>query len=134
MGIINEFIEALDAEITALKSGKGGNTAYVHNGQMIRSLFEFHIYEFTLESFLIAMDDMPAIIEVKNTEYECDIISVNGLKVQISIKEYLGKTIPKAKIITKAWYILERLKKKYEENLDNKSKFEQSNKLFQNNN
>lgn len=131
MTIVKEFIDALAIEIDALKEGKGGSIVTVHNGELIRQTLDIFIYQFTLENFLIALDDTPANIEVKGKEYDCDIISVTGQQVQISVKQKLGDRIPIAKIKTNTWYLLERLKKKYEDNLNTQSRFENSNKLFQ---
>lgn len=131
MIIIKEFIDALTIEIEALKKGKGGSIVTLYNGEMIRQTLDLFIYQFNLENFLIALDDTPANIEVNGKEYDCDIISVTGQQIQISIKQKLGERIPVAKIITNTWYLLERLKKKYEDNLNTESRFINSNKLFQ---
>jgi superfamily I DNA and/or RNA helicase len=130
MTIINEFIEALNQEIDTLKKGKGGNTVTVYNGELIRKTLDLSIYQFTLENFLIILDDTPANIEINGNDYECDIISVNGQQIQVSIKYNLNDRISVAKIKTNTWYLLERLKKKYEENLTNLTRFQNSNELF----
>lgn len=134
MTIVKEFIDALSIEIDALKRGKGGSIVTVYNGELIRQTLDLFIYQFTLENFLIALDDTPANIEVNGKEYECDIISVTGQQVQISIKQKLSERIPSAKIKTNTWYLLERLKKKYEENLNTQNRFDNSDKLFQDQN
>lgn len=134
MAIINEFIDALEIEIDALKKGKGGNIVTVYNGELIRQTLDLYIYQFTLENFLIALDDTPANIEVNGNKYDCNIISVTGQQVQISIEQKLAQRIPVAKITTNTWYLLDLLKKKYETNLNTQSRFENSNKLFQDQN
>jgi superfamily I DNA and/or RNA helicase/ssDNA-binding Zn-finger/Zn-ribbon topoisomerase 1 len=130
MAIINEFIDALAIEIETLKKGKGGNIVTVYNGELIRQTLDLFIYQFTLENFLVALDDTPANIEVNGKEYECDIISITGQQVQISIKQKISDRIAVAKIKTNTWYLLERLRKKYEDNLGSQARFENSNKLF----
>lgn len=129
--IIEEFINALDIEINAIKQGKKGSIVKVFNGERIRQTIDLFIYQFTLENFLIALDDTPAIIEVNGKEYNCDIISVTGQLVQISINQDLGEQIPSATIKTNTWYLLEQLKEKYENNRNTQKRFENSNKLFQ---
>ncbi len=133
MTIVKEFIDALSIEIEALKDGKGGSIVTVYNGELIRQTIDLFIYQFTLENFLVALDDTPASIEINGKEYECEIISVTGLQVQIAINIKLGELIPLAKIKTNTWYLLERLKVKYQTNLSTQSRFENSNKLFQDN-
>lgn len=132
MTIVKEFIDALAIEIDALKKGKGGSIVTVYNGELMRKTLDLFIYQFTLENFLVALDDTPANIEVNGKEYDCDIISVTGQHVQIAIKQKLSEIIPVAKIKTNTWYLLERLRKKFEENQNTQSRFENSNKLFQN--
>lgn len=131
MTIVKEFIDAIAIEIDALKKGKGGSIVTVYNGELIRQTLDLFIYQFTLENFLIALDDTPAYIEVNGKEYDCEIISIIGQQVQIAIKQKLADRIPVAKIKTNTWYLLERLRKKYEDNLNTQSRFENSNKLFQ---
>lgn len=131
MTIVKEFIDALAIEIDALKKGKGGSIVTVYNGELIRQPLDLFIYQFTLENFLVALDDTPANIEVNGKEYDCDIISLTGQQVQIAIKQKIADRIPVAKIKTNTWYLLERLRKKYEDNLSTQSRFENSNKLFQ---
>lgn len=111
MTIVKEFIDALAIEIDALKKGKGGSIVTVYNGELIRQTLDLFIYQFTLENFLITLDDTPANIEVNGKEYECNIISVTGQQVQLSINQKLSERIPVAKIKTNTWYLLERLKK-----------------------
>jgi superfamily I DNA and/or RNA helicase len=130
MSIINEFIDALNIEIDALKKGKGGSIVSVYNGEFIRKTLDLNIYQFTLENFLIVLDDTPANIEINGKEYECEIISVNGQQIQVSLKYTSNERISVAKIKTNTWYLLDRLKKKYEENLLNHTQFKSSNALF----
>lgn len=131
MTIVKEFIDALAIEIDALKKGKGGNIVTIYNGELVRQTLDLFIYQFALENFLIALDDTPANIEVNGKQYDCDIISVNGQQVHIALKQKLADRIPIAKIKTNTWYLLERLRKKYEDNLNTQSRFGISNKLFQ---
>ncbi len=131
MMLIQEFIEALDSEISALKRGQGNNSVTIINGKLNKATAGLYIYEFKLESFLNTIDDTPAAIEVSSREFDCTIISVTGQMVQISVETDLGKVIPSAKLKTNTWYLLERLKNNYEENLSNDSKFSNSEELFQ---
>lgn len=131
MTIVKEFIDALAIEIDALKKGNGGGITAINNGELIRQTLDLFIYQFTLENFLVTLDDTPGKIEINGKEYDCEIVSVKGQQVQVAIMQRLGDRIPVAKLITKTWFLLENLKKKYEDNLNTESKFENSNKLFQ---
>jgi len=134
MLFIDEFINALDEEIDALKRGKNGNVVTVYNGKLLQQLAGFYIYQFTLENFLTVLEDTPAEIEISGQLYKCVIVSLTGQQIQISIEQKLPQTIPVAKIKTNNWYLLELLKNKYQENLNNHLKFQNSNRLFQDQN
>lgn len=133
MSIIQEFIEALTSEINALKKGKGSGVVTVYNGKFKKQSLDFYIYQFNLENFLVILEGSPAIIEINGTEYECDINSVNGQQIQIALKKRLSDLIPLARIKTNTWYLLELLKKKYEEHIDDDRLFIHSYKLFSKN-
>lgn len=130
MPITKEFIDALNIEIDALKRGKGGNIISIFNGELLQKITDLYVYQFNLENFLIVLDDTPASIEINGKEYDCDIISVSGLQVQILIKHKLADQIPIGKIKTNTWYLLERLRKKFEDNQNTQYLFENSDKLF----
>ncbi|MBF7081701.1 AAA family ATPase [Desulfallas sp. Bu1-1] len=129
--LIPEFIQALQQEIDALKKGKGGNIVKVFNGRLLRETSGLFVYLFHLENFLTAIDDTPAEIEVNGTRCPCQIISVQGMEVQIALERSFGQYIAEAKIQTNLWFLLEMLRKKYEESLANAgTKFKMSDTLF----
>ena len=105
----------------------------VYNGKLIKNQLDLYIYQFNFESFLAVLEDTPAKIEIQGIDYDCEIISVNGQQVQIALKETLGNSIPTAKIKINTWYLLEILKKKYEESLSDNKKFKNGYKLFSGN-
>ncbi|MHA1875490.1 MAG: AAA domain-containing protein [Promethearchaeota archaeon] len=128
---IKEFIQALDEEICALKEGKGGNVFKLYNGRFKRESAGLYIYTFRLESPLIVMDDTPGDLEVNSQFYSCQIVMSQGMEVQIAIEKYIGQHVSEAKIQTNLWYLLEMLKKKYEEEHNNtEQNFEMGEKIF----
>jgi len=129
--LISEFMQALQQEINALKKGKGGSMVKVFNGRLLRETSGLFVYVFHLENFLIALDDTPAEIEVAGTKCQCQVVSVRGMEVQIALEKSFGQNVAEAKIWTNLWFLLELLRKKYEEALPSAdSKFEISKKLF----
>ncbi len=129
--LIPEFVQALQKEIDALKKGKGGSTVKVFNGRLLRATSGLFIYLFHLENFLAAIDDTPAEIEVSGRRYSCQIISVQGMEVQIALEKKLGQAIAEAKIQTNLWFLLELLRKKFEESVPSAGdKFKMSEQLF----
>jgi translation elongation factor EF-1beta len=128
--IINEFISALNSEIEELKKGRGGSTVSIYDGEFVRESANLFIYQFSLENILITMDDTPAEIEINGRNHNCYVVTVSGQNVILSLEENLGNKIPFAKLKTNTWYLLEILKKKYEEFGNDAQKFTQSLKLF----
>jgi hypothetical protein len=113
--LIREFIQALAEEIEAIKQGKGGSIITVYDGSFIRREGPFCVYIFSTESPLIVMDDAPAEVEVGGERFSGQIISVQGSEVAVGIEHDFGKTIAEARLITNLWYLLEALRKRYEE-------------------
>ncbi|OPX93692.1 MAG: RecBCD enzyme subunit RecD [Pelotomaculum sp. PtaB.Bin104] len=129
--LIPEFIQALQKEIDALKRGKGGSIVKVFNGRLIRETSGLFIYLFHLENFLAAIDDTPAEIVVGGKRYQCQIVFVQGMEVQIALEKNIGQAIAEAKIQTNLWFLLELLRKKFEESIPSASdKFKNSEQLF----
>lgn len=125
-GLIQEFIEALIQEIEALKKGRGGSSVTVVDGAFVRQDGPFYVYVFSTESPLIVMDDAPAEVEIGGNRFPGQIISVQGSEVAVGIECDFGRTIAHAKVITNLWYLLEALRKRYEEVLNGQRKFEAS--------
>lgn len=116
--LIREFMQALVEEIDAIKRGRGGSIITVSDGDFVRREGPFFVYVFTTESPLIVMDDAPAEVEVGGLRFPGQIISVQGSEVAVGIENDLGKTIAQARLITNLWYLLEALRKRYEEVLN----------------
>lgn len=114
--VIDEFVLALNEEIAALKKGKGGTNVRVFNGQLVKQLPGMYIYRFHLENFLVAMDDTPGEIIVNGRRLNCQVITVQGLEVEVSIDQHLGQSISEAILQTNLWFLLELLAKKLTEN------------------
>ncbi|HRT69988.1 MAG TPA: AAA domain-containing protein [Syntrophales bacterium] len=113
--IINEFIIALDQEITAIKKGKGGSIVKVFNGCFLRRVSGLFIYVFNLENFLAVLDDSPAEIDIRGKRYSAQVLLTQGLEVEIGIEQFCGQHIAEAKLQTNMWYLLELLKNKFTE-------------------
>jgi len=113
--IIEEFIQALDEEIEAIKKGKGGSIVKIFNGRFLREISGLFVYVFNLENFLAVLDDSPAEIEIRGTRYRAQVLLTQGLEFEIGIEHSCGQFIPEATLHTNLWYLLELLKKKYSE-------------------
>ena len=116
--LIREFIQVLAEEIEAIKKGGGGSIITVIDGVFARRDGPFFVYIFTTESPLIVMEDAPAEVEIGGQKFAGQIVSVQGSEVAVAIEGNLGNTIPQARLITNLWYLLEALRKRYEEVLN----------------
>lgn len=122
--LIKEFMQALTEEIEAVKKGKGGSVVTVYDGAFVRREGPFHVYIFATESRLIVMDDAPAEVEVGGQRFAGQIISVLGSEVAVGIEHDFGKSVAEARLITNLWYLLEALRKRYEDVLTGQSTLE----------
>ena len=104
--IIDEFIQALNDEIEALRKGKGGSIVKVFNGRFIREISGLFVYVFNLENFLAVLDDSPAEIEIRGTRYHAQVLLTQGLEVEIGIEHSCGQFITEATLHTNLWYLL----------------------------
>ncbi len=112
---LREFVQALKEEIAALQQNGGGSSTSVYDGRFNRREGEFFVYVFTIENPLIVVDDAPAKIKVGNEEFDGQIVSIQGSEVAVGIKRDFHTTIPEAKLIINRWFLLEALRKRYEE-------------------
>ena len=113
-GLIEEFIQALDQEISAIKAGKGGSVVRVFDGQFVRETAGIFVYSFTLESFIVTIDDAPVEVEVGGSRYQGQIIQAQGLEVIIGVEHDFGPAISEARLITNLWFLHELLRKRFE--------------------
>lgn len=113
--IIQEFIQALDQEIDAIKKGKGGSVVKIFNGRFLREVAGQFIYVFNLENILVVLDDSPAELRIGGNHYQAQVLSTQGLEVEIGIERSCGSFIAEAWLQTNLWYLLELLKKKFAE-------------------
>ena len=64
------------------------------------------------------MDDAPAEIQIGGSRFPGQIISVQGSEIAVGIEYDCGKSIAQARLITNLCYLLEVLRKRYEEVLN----------------
>ena len=113
--IIEEFIQALDQEIDAIKRGKGGSILKIFNGRFLREVSGVFVYIFNLENFLAILEDSPAEIRIGGNTYQAQVLLTQGLEVEIGIERSCGQFIAEAWLQTNLWYLLDLLKKKFAE-------------------
>jgi len=110
--LIDEFVQALDEEIRASQKDK---TTKVFQGRFLREISGLFVYSFNLENFLVTLEDTPAKILIRGIEYGGHILSTHELEVEIGLEHFCGQFIPEAELKTDPSYLLDKLKKKFEE-------------------
>jgi predicted nucleic acid-binding Zn-ribbon protein len=115
--LAQQLVMALDAEIETMKNpkkGDSGSSIRIYHGRFLRRTGDVYLYVFSLENFLagMAMDDIPAEVEIAGTRHSGQIASVQGLEITVGLSENLGPYIAQAVLITNLWYLLEAVKKK----------------------
>jgi hypothetical protein len=116
--LVREFMQALSEEIDAIKRGRGGSIITVYDGVFVRREGPFFVYVFSTRSPLVVMEDAPAEVEIGGQRFAGQIVSVQGSEVAVGIEHDCGKTIAEARLITDLSYLLEALRKRYEEVLN----------------
>ena len=111
--MVEEFIQALEEEIRAIKTGRGGGVVKLFNGRFVRQAADFFIYIFHLENFLVVLEDSPAEIEIHGRNYHAQVLSTRSLEVEIGLDQSFGPHVAEARLKTNLWYLLELLKKKF---------------------
>lgn len=113
--IIHEFLQALTEEITALRQGGPGACVNVYDGRLVRREGVFYVYVFTTKNPLVVMDDAPARVMIHGQEFSGQIISVQGSEWVVGIEHDSGETIAEASLIMEFWFLLEKLRQRYQE-------------------
>jgi hypothetical protein len=116
--LVREFMQALSEEIEAIKRGRGGSIITVYDGAFVRREGPFFVYVFSTRSPLIVMEDASAKVEIGGQQFDGEIISVQGSEVAVGVVHDCGQTIAEARLIIDLSYLLEALRKRYEEVLN----------------
>jgi hypothetical protein len=91
--LISEFITALAKEIEEVKKGKGGSNVRIVNGQFLRRAGNYYLYSFSLENFISTPDDSPVEVHLGENKYKAQILSTEGLQVEIGIEKKIGDSV-----------------------------------------
>jgi len=121
--IIESFVNALTIEVAESKRKNVEREIVLENGERGESVGSKFIYTFYLDQDLRigrARDDMPVSLMIGDEQIDAIIVSVGEKKVSISSEKNFGKVIHQAVLKMDNSYLIEKLKKTYEEFLENK--------------
>lgn len=109
-----QFTRALSDEIAAAKA-LGGRKVPLTNGRYIGPRGDDHIYSFTTDAELKFPDDSPIELEVKQKNIKGYILSISQYDLILSLMDYVGDTVPFARMSTEPWFLLQKLQERLEE-------------------
>ena len=111
---------ALEANIEYLRQ-EGSAQLRVKNGQLLNSVGDVYIYEFTLEFFHNVEPDTDIEVRVRSESANGRVIAINDKTIQIELDKNIGATIPEARLIISSYYLLQLLYEKLKK-VDNGTK------------
>ena len=112
--LIENFTEALNAEIAHLKE-KNNNPKYtIKNGVKVNSESDNHVYRFETNPQVGVKDDTEVKIKIDEQEFNAVIISVFASKVLVSFSHDIGENIPEAKVIVDPLFLYRIARRKLE--------------------
>ena len=108
---IKEMLLALEANIEYLRQ-EGSAQLRVKNGQLLNSVDDVYIYEFTLEFFQNIEPDTDVEVRLRSESANGRVIAINDKNIQIELDKNIGTTIPEARLIISSYYLLQFLYEK----------------------
>ncbi len=108
---IKEMLFALEANIEYLKQ-EGSAQLRVKNGQLLNSIGDVYIYEFTLEFFQNIEPDTDVEVRVRSESANGRVVAINDRNIQVELNKNIGATIPEARFIISSYYLLQLLYEK----------------------
>ena len=122
--IINNFISALNEELISERKRSTEESFNLQDGEKTSEASDKSIYTFFIEEDLKATrlkDDTPITLVVNDEECYATLVSVGDKKIVVSTDKDFGKRLPIAQIKFDSSYLKEKLKKCYEEKLEEKN-------------
>ena len=102
---------ALEANIEYLRQ-EGSGQLRVKNGQLLNSVGDVYIYEFTLEFFQNVEPDTDVEVRVRSESANGRVVAINDKSIQVELDKNIGATIPEARLIISSYHLLELLYEK----------------------
>lgn len=117
--LLEEFRAALQDEIEVAKRNSSGSAVPLTNGHKVSSRGGAHQYAFLIDSVLNIPDGAPGDLVVPGrTPMVATIVSVEGLRIVVSVEKDLGNFVPTAKLQTNLTILMRKLIERIENNAD----------------
>lgn len=112
--IINESIDALELEISELKTtNRKGNNIY--DGFFVSREKDMYLYLFKLNEEIYLMDNAPIRIKIRNINIEGYTIYSEGFEILLALEEFVGEEIKSAELYSDPWKLLTELQERLSE-------------------
>lgn len=115
--LLDEFRSALHDEIEVAKRNASNSAIPLSNGHKVGQQGNAHQYAFLIDTVLNTPDGAPGdLIVPGRTPMEATIVSVEGLRLVISVETDLGQFVPMARLQTNLTILLRKLIERIENN------------------
>jgi len=115
--LLDEFRTALQDELEVAKRNASNSAIPLSNGHKIGQQGSAHQYAFLIDSVLNTPDGAPGdLIVPGKAPIEATIVSVEGLRIVISVETDLGQFVPTARIKTNLTFLMRKLIERIEDN------------------
>lgn len=115
--LLEEFRTALQDEIEVAKRSAASNAVPLVNGHKVASLGSAYQYAFLIDSVLNMPDGAPGDLVISgHAPVAVTIVSVEGLRIVVSVETDLGPFVPTAKLQTNLTILMRKLIERIESN------------------
>ena len=115
--LLDEFRRALQDEIEVAKRNASNSAIPLNNGHKVGEQGSAHQYAFLIDSVLNTPDGAPGDLIVPcKAPMEATIVSVEGLRIVVSVESNLGKFVPSARLQTNLTILMRKLIQRIEDN------------------
>ena len=115
--LLDEFRKALQDEIEVAKRNSSNSAVPLYNGHKVGNQGSAHQYAFLIDSVLNTPDGAPGdLIVPGKAPMEVTIVSVEGLRIVVSVESDLGKFVPSARLQTNLTILMRKLIQRIEDN------------------
>ncbi len=115
--LLDEFRSALQDEIEVASRNTSHNAIPLRNGHKISGRGSAHQYAFLIDSVLNTPDGAPGDLKIPGkAPIGVTILSVEGLRIVVSVESDLGKFVPNARLQTNLTILMRKLIQRIEDN------------------
>lgn len=117
--LLDKFRSALQDEIEVAKRNASSSAIPLNNGHKVGDQGSAYQYAFLIDSVLNSPDGAPGDLMIPGKgPMDATIVSVEGLRIVISVESDLGKFVPTARLQTNLTILMRKLIERIEDNVN----------------